>query len=137
MKKVLVVDDVNIIREMLNIHLKNHFELEFTTNAEEAFGKVATFKPDAMVLDVQMPGKMDGYELCKLIKSIDQFKHIYVLMLTADWKTVQKEGDEFCAADYTFKPFFGKDILRLLQVGLDELPQENIDNVIRIHQQPA
>jgi CheY-like chemotaxis protein len=137
MKKVLIVDDVYIIRELLNVHLKDHFELAFAENAEQAFGKMATFKPDAIVLDVQMPGEMDGYELCKLIKSIEQFKHTYILMLTADWKTVQKEGDEFCADDYTFKPFYGADILKMVQMGLKEIPHENLNNVIRIHKQSA
>jgi CheY-like chemotaxis protein len=134
--KILVVDDVAIIREMLRVHLEPHYELAFAENAEQAFGKVATFKPDAIVLDVQMPGDMDGYELCKLIKSIEQFKHIYILMLTADWKTVQKEGDDFCADDYTFKPFYGKDILAMLQKAFEPLEVTG-NNVIRVYQQLA
>jgi CheY-like chemotaxis protein len=137
MKKVLIVDDVNIIREMIKAHLEDHFELALAENAEQAFGKVATFKPDAIVLDVQMPGGMDGNELCKLIKSIEQFKHIYILMVTADWRTVQAEGDEFMADDYTFKPFYGKDILAMVQMGLGIIPQEDLNNVIRIHKQSA
>ena len=122
MKKVLVVDDVGIIRNLLRIHLQKDFIVEEASNADDALAKAATFKPDAMILDINMPGgSMDGNELCKLLKASDMFKHIFVLMLTADWRTVQKEGDDFTADEYTFKPFYGHDILAMLKKGVPDV----------------
>lgn len=145
MKKILIVDDVPMITTMLKHFLENDFELSIAHNAEEAFGRIPVFKPDAIITDNIMPGEMSGYDLCKLVKSIDQFKHIYILMLTADWKTVQQEGDEFCADDYTFKPFYGSEIAKIMKKALYPVPdfqdsvspdekQEIINNVVRIHQ---
>ena len=119
MKKLLIVDDTNIVRAMLKAHLKGTFEIMEAINADDALDKIPTFQPDAIVLDIQMPeGTMDGNELCKVLKTDLKTKDIYILMLTADWRTVQKEGDDFAANDFTFKPFHGKDILAMLKKGM-------------------
>lgn len=80
-KKVLVVDDEYTIRELVEISLEDDYEVWKAENAKQAFELVG-MKPDLMILDIMMPD-VDGYEVCKQIKSDDLTRHIPIIMLTA------------------------------------------------------
>ena len=116
MKKILIVDDVEIIRKLLTIQLRDHYYVDDACNADEAWDKIHFNKPDLIILDIQMPnGSMNGYELCEKIKADPAVSDIYVIMLTGDWRTVQKAGDDFKGDDYTFKPFTKEEVLTMVE----------------------
>jgi two-component system, OmpR family, phosphate regulon response regulator PhoB len=106
MKKVLIVDDQPIIRHMLRFGLRNSFVLEEAPDADVAYQMIVAAPPDAIVLDVMMPGSMDGYQLCERIKRDPALEHIHVVMVTACGQATDQElGRTLGANAYFIKPF--------------------------------
>lgn len=103
---ILIVDDnidtVELLRKRLKAEGYNTVE---AYDGEEALNKVYESKPDIIVLDVMMP-KMDGYEVCKRLKTDERTKFIPILMLTAKSDVESKvKGLDIGADDYVPKPF--------------------------------
>ncbi|NWF51714.1 MAG: response regulator [Nitrospirae bacterium] len=82
-KKILVVDDNNDSRELVVKVLKNKgYEMIEAIDGEEALKKAIAERPDLILLDISIP-KINGYEVTKRLKSIEEFKDIPVVALTA------------------------------------------------------
>ncbi len=80
--RILVVDDDTDVCEVLRrIFKKERFEVDIALNGFEAGVKVLRFNPDIIVLDLVMPG-IDGFEVCKLIKSNPKTSRIKILIYT-------------------------------------------------------
>lgn len=105
MKKVLLVDDQDLIRSMLRWHLRNDFNLIEACDGEEAKRQIECFNPDAVILDIRMPGKIDGYEVCTWIKSSPIYSKMYVILVTADWSLIESLVGALKADDFLIKPF--------------------------------
>lgn len=81
MKKILVVDDEEYIRELYRDELAEEgYQVELAEDGQEALGKMATFRPDLVTLDVKMPG-LDGIEVLRRIREKDA--SVPVLLVTA------------------------------------------------------
>ncbi|MDW5290266.1 two-component regulator propeller domain-containing protein [Formosa sp. PL04] len=103
--KVLIVEDNKELREHLKNELRDHYEIIEAVNGEEGLKKVLKHYPDIVVSDVMMP-KMDGFELCKRIKSEFETCHIPVILLTARALEEDRiEGYKTGADGYLGKPF--------------------------------
>ena len=104
--KILVVDDEIYIVHILDFSLgMEGYEVITALDGEQALEKVKNEKPDLIVLDIMMP-KLDGYEVCKNIKSSAETQHIPVILLSAKGRNVdQKLGFDVGADDYITKPF--------------------------------
>ena len=91
---------------LLKVLLTNEkFQIATASNGRQAIDQVEKEKPDHVILDVMMPD-MDGFELCKLIKSTFETSHIPVILLTSLCdKSDQLEGLGLGAEDYITKPF--------------------------------
>lgn len=104
-KLVLLVDDNAEMRAYIRKHLAIHFRLIEAADGEEGLALAREAMPDLVLSDVMMP-KMNGYELCRELKSQPQTSHIPVLLLTAKSSQNEKlEGLELGADDYLSKPF--------------------------------
>ena len=103
MSKILVVDDDKNINILIQSLLKNeNYEVVAAFDGEDALSKIDSEKVDMIITDVMMPN-MDGWELCKEVRS---FSNIPILMLTVLGETSQKvKGFEIGADDYLTKPF--------------------------------
>lgn len=103
---VLIVDDNIDTVELLRKRLKAEgYNTEEAYDGEEALKKVQESLPDLIVLDVMMP-KMDGYEVCRRLKTDERTKLIPVIMLTAKSDVESKvRGFDIGADDYVPKPF--------------------------------
>lgn len=102
---VLIVED----NKELRLHLKNEFnglyKIKEASNGKEGFEKAIKFCPDIIVSDVMMP-EMDGFEMCRKLKSDDGTSHIPVILLTARTLEEDKlEGYRIGADSYLPKPF--------------------------------
>ncbi|MGD8628245.1 MAG: response regulator, partial [bacterium] len=81
--RILVVDDEEHIRKIVRFQLeKSGYEVECAEDGLEALKAVEARTPDLILLDLMMPN-MDGYEVCKRLKSDYQTNHIPVIMVTA------------------------------------------------------
>ena len=109
--KILIVDDAVDTVELLKKRFRSEgYDTAEAYNGEEGLQRVAEFNPDLVVLDVMMP-KMDGYEVCRRLKSDEDTKYIPILMLTAKGEVEHKvKGLDIGADDYMGKPFDYKEL---------------------------
>jgi len=103
--RVLVVDDVLPNVKLLEVKLsREYFDVITAMSGREALAKVEAENPDIVLLDVMMPG-MDGFEVCRRLKSDPRFGHIPVVMVTAlSDATDRVLGLEAGADDFLTKP---------------------------------
>lgn len=105
MAKILVVDDEPEMREMLRMGLIEH-TVAVASNGAEALEKAHRFHPDLILLDVVMPGGMDGFETCRRIRIDTKLMRIPVIFSTSQNTLSDKlEGFDAGADDYVIKPF--------------------------------
>ena len=91
--KILFVDDEEDIREVVKLRLEtNGYVVDTAGSGEEAIRKVASNRPDLMILDVMMPG-MDGLAVLKKIRKDEIDTHLPIIILTA--KRKKMIGDLF------------------------------------------
>ena len=104
--KLLIVDDDQDFVTALSARLESRgFVVIKAFDGEEGLAKVYTGKPDAIVLDVMMP-KIDGFAVCKKLKSDENFKDIPVVMLTGKSEPDDVQTAKNIGADaYFTKPF--------------------------------
>ncbi len=109
--KILIVDDAVDTVELLRKRFHSEgYDTAEAYDGEEALQKVEEYNPDLIVLDVMMP-KLDGYEVCRRLKTDENRKYIPVLMLTAKGEVENKvKGLEIGADDYLPKPFDYKEL---------------------------
>lgn len=112
MYKILVTDDDDDIRELLNYNLtKEGYEVKTASNGEDCIKSIEKEKPDLILLDIMMPG-MDGIEVCEIIKQNHINKDILICFLTARFEDYsQIAGLEAGADDYINKPIKPKLLL--------------------------
>jgi putative two-component system response regulator len=103
---ILIVDDNPLGREALGDVLEPEgYIVAFAADGPEALLKASELQPDVVLLDVMMPG-MDGYEVCRRLRSDERLAEMPVLMVTAlDDRTSRLRGIEAGADDFISKPF--------------------------------
>jgi phosphate regulon transcriptional regulator PhoB len=118
-KKILVVEDESAINELICYNLrKAGFRAEGVFNGEEALKKIKAGKPDLILLDLMLPG-IDGFELCKALKSDEELSAIPIIMLTARSEELDKVlGLELGADDYITKPFSPRELVARIKTVL-------------------
>lgn len=106
MNKILIADDEAFIRDLIVTTLSDtDYDILTAKNGEEVLKIACEEKPDLILLDIMMP-QMNGYDVCKKIKSSPETKSIKVIMLTAlGGDTDRKKGFMVGADDYFSKPF--------------------------------
>ncbi|MEK5037921.1 response regulator transcription factor [Sporosarcina sp. FSL K6-3457] len=116
-KKILIVDDEQSIRTLLEYNLKQaQYETVSVADGEEAVQKAESEKPDLILLDLMLP-KMDGIDVCKTLRQrgID----IPIIMLTAKGDELDKVlGLEIGADDYMTKPFSPREVVARVKAVL-------------------
>lgn len=112
MKTVLIVDECDVFRGLLHHTLQGVYRVLSATNAVEALDLVRTYTPDAIVLDIQLPGEMDGIQLCEIIKSDKALKDIFIILSTSDVDAALANLiTRLHANDLILKPFRPDEIL--------------------------
>lgn len=104
-RRVLVVDDLDELRCLYAITLASYFEVDDASNAIIALEKIVNDRPQAVVLDIRMPGKMSGLDLCRHIKANAHFRDTKVVIVTgSDQLFDRQEGIHIGADAYFEKP---------------------------------
>jgi two-component system KDP operon response regulator KdpE len=107
---VLVVDDeprlVSLVRHVLEAV---GYRVVAAMDGRSALEKVAIEQPDLVLLDILLPGEIDGYEVCRRLR---EFSNVPIIMLTAKAKEEDKiTGFDVGADDYLIKPFSSKELV--------------------------
>jgi two-component system phosphate regulon response regulator PhoB/two-component system alkaline phosphatase synthesis response regulator PhoP len=116
---VAVVDDEPDILELVSIHLeKNGFIALGFNDANELFKLLEKKNPDLIILDLMLPD-IDGFEVCKFLRSRQEYKDIPIIMLTARSEEADKvTGLEIGADDYITKPFSPREMIARVKAVL-------------------
>jgi twitching motility two-component system response regulator PilG len=103
---ILVVDDSPTIQKVVSVTLEAHgHEVVTASDGMEALSKLRTLKPDLVLLDITMP-HMDGYQLCRILRSNDLTRQVPIVMLSGkDGLFDKMRGRMAGAASYITKPF--------------------------------
>ncbi len=104
MKRILIVEDDNLLNKMLTYNLASDgYEITSVLNARTAAEKLNGDEYDLVLLDINLPDG-NGYDLCRLVKP--DYPDTVVIFLTAnDQESDQIRGYEVGAVDYITKPF--------------------------------
>ena len=115
-KKILVVDDDPYILMSLEFLMrKNGFDVMVARNGTEALEIVEKQVPDIVLLDIMMPD-VDGYAICKHIKSSKKLKEAKVVFMSAKSKETDiQKGYDLGASLYVTKPFSTRQLLKQVQ----------------------
>lgn len=116
--KILVVDDNRIIRNLLRLTFKDstRYEVLEAESGEQALPLTIREKPTVIILDVMMPGELNGFEICRMIKSWPDTQHCNVIMLSARSQEQDFESGQTAGADfYVTKPFSPNELIALVE----------------------
>ncbi len=120
-KKIFIVEDELDFLSTLTERLEfEGFVVATAVDGEEALKKIPQEKPDLILLDIMLP-EMNGYQVCRELKSNPETKTIPVVVVTAK----SQESDKFWAKetgadDYLTKPFEMEELLQKIQDNLQE-----------------
>lgn len=137
---LLIIDDmpdnVLVLLDFLN---KSGYQVLVSQEGEEGIQRAEYAHPDLILLDVMMPG-LNGFEVCKILKSKETTKDIPVIFMTALIDTIDKvKGFEMGAADYITKPIQYEEVLARVSTHLkihkqkQELKEKNFMLQREIH----
>ena len=122
---IAVIDDEPDILELVSLHLtKANFKVKGFLNAESFFKFLSSKIPDLIILDLMLPDA-DGIEICKYLKSSQNFSSIPIIMLTARASETDKVlGLELGADDYVTKPFSPRELVARVKAVLRRKTQD-------------
>ena len=111
-KKILIVDDEpNIVISLEFLMKREGFQVEVAVDGEEAMRKVASLRPDLVLLDIMLP-KQSGFEVCQEIRGHPEWDGIRIIMLTAKGRDTEVQKGIALGADaYVTKPFSTKELV--------------------------
>ena len=118
--RILVVDDEPQIRRIMRTELTSAgYEVDDAKTGEEALGKVREFRPDLVLLDINMPG-MGGLAACRAIRAD---ANVALIMLTVhNTEAAKVEALDAGADDFVTKPFSTPELLARIRAALRRLP---------------
>ncbi|MBI4383877.1 MAG: response regulator [Nitrospinae bacterium] len=121
--KILVADDSATIQKIVAMAFeKEEVVVEGVGDGKKAFEKLPDSRPDVVLADTDMPG-MNGYQLCKKIKTSAEFGHVRVLLLASDFEGLDADQFKECRADdHITKPFKSEEIIKKVKGLLQKAP---------------
>ncbi len=114
MKTILIVDDDKDVRDLVEKTLRrDDRKVLKAKNGEEGVEVARSEKPDLIMMDIMMPGRVDGLEATRRIKNDPVAKDCTIIMLTAkDQDLDRQKAFEAGADDYFTKPFSPLELMR-------------------------
>ncbi|OXU15349.1 response regulator [Sedimentisphaera salicampi] len=119
-KRVLIVDDnAGNLSVVAGLVSKMGYEIILAQTGKEGIMSAKKYSPDAVLLDIMMPDK-DGYEVCKVLRTLPQTKDVPIIFLTAK---LQEDGIDKAfdsgGTDYLTKPYSSNVLLARLKTHID------------------
>lgn len=114
--KLLIVDDNPRIRNLLRYTFSNeHYELFEAEDGKQALTSILKVKPNIVLLDVMMPGEIDGFEVCDFIKSSTLINCRVILLTAKGQKDDFQKGLDSGADVYITKPFSPVSLMEIVE----------------------
>ena len=117
MEKILIVDDQLEVRELVEVTLRvGDYQILKAKSGEEAIEIVRAEKPHLIIMDIMMPGGMDGLEATRILKNDPETKDCKIIILTAKGQQTDIEkGFAAGADDYFIKPFSPLELIKKVE----------------------
>jgi DNA-binding response OmpR family regulator len=117
MKKILIVDDQLEVRELVEVTLRaGDYEVFQAESGEKAIEMAKAERPELIIMDVMMPGGIDGFEATQTLKKDLVTKKCQIIMLTAKGQEADKaKGMKVGADGYFVKPFSPLELIRKVE----------------------
>jgi DNA-binding response OmpR family regulator len=114
--RILLVDDEPSIVKMVSKRLEvEGFEVLVATDGQQALQRAQTDNPDLLILDLMLP-KLNGYEVCTMLKQDTRYQKIPIVMFTAKAQDRDEKLGRECGADaYIRKPFQSQELLETIR----------------------
>ena len=122
--RILLVDDEPSIVKMVGKRLEvEGFDVVIAMDGQEGLAKAQAEHPDLIILDLMLP-KLNGYEVCTMLKQDTRYQKIPIVLFTAKAQDKdEKLGMECGANAYVRKPFRAQELLEKIRALLAESPQ--------------
>jgi CheY-like chemotaxis protein len=121
MKKILIVDDNANVRRLIRVALGKTFTMFEAEDGAGGLQMAREHRPDLMVLDIMMPGEMDGLQLLDVIRADPALKAIRVVLVTAKGQVGDAEnGIQHGADAYFVKPFSPLQLTAFIRETIDK-----------------
>ncbi|MBT9492028.1 MAG: response regulator [Paucibacter sp.] len=116
MKKILIVEDQEEIRELIRVTLEfDDYEIDEASNGDIGLAKAGSFGPDLILLDVMMPGGLNGLQVCAKVKADPVTRQAKVILLTARGQESDRQAGLHAGADaYLIKPFSPLELMKVI-----------------------
>jgi two-component system phosphate regulon response regulator PhoB len=114
-QKLLIVEDSGDVRRLLRLALGyGMYRMYETDTGEEALTMIETLRPDVVLLDVMLPGRLNGFDVCRAVKEDRNLRSTFVVLLTARGQKGDLELGKAAMADaHVVKPF---SVARLIEI---------------------
>lgn len=105
--RIVIVEDQADIRKLIRMTLEfGDFELHEAADGESGLALIKAVHPHVVLLDVMMPGLLDGYQVCTKVKQDADLRDVKVILLTARGQATDIAAGQAAGADaYLVKPF--------------------------------
>jgi two-component system chemotaxis response regulator CheY len=115
-KRVMVVEDVKHVRELLSLILKNEgFDVIESVNGQDAWNKLEGSGIDMLITDLNMP-EMNGFELVKKLRNSADFHLTPVLMVTSEnHEPIRKKAKQLGVNEWLMKPLIPSDLMDVVR----------------------
>jgi len=115
-KRLLIVDDKREIRQLVRATLEfDGWEVFEAETGDAAVAAAAQHKPDLVVMDMMMPGTIDGMEATRLIKSAPETSACKVIMLSGSEIELREAALKAGVAEFIQKPFSPLDLIEKIE----------------------
>lgn len=107
MKRVLIVEDQPDIRKLIRMTLEfEPYDIHEAADGADGLRLAVELKPDLVLLDVMMPGGLDGLQVCARVRADASLAHTRVVLLSARGQLKDRDAGQQAGADeYLIKPF--------------------------------
>ncbi len=112
-KKILIVEDNTETQLILKIYLRDYYEIDTVSDAAEALKNIRKYKYDLIILDINLPGELDGNDVIVRVKGDSNLRFVPILVVTA--YALKGDREKFLAMGangYLSKPVDKKDIIQ-------------------------
>lgn len=117
MATLLIVEDQPEIRRLIRMTLEfESYQVHEAADGTDGWCLAQALQPDLILLDVMMPGALDGLQVCALVRAAPALAHVPVVMLTARGQQGDRErGHQAGANAYLLKPFSPMQLLETIE----------------------
>ena len=117
MNKILIVDDDAGIRELVDTTLRSDdYQIFQAESGEQAIELAKAEKPDLIIMDIMMPGGIDGFEASSIIKSDPETKNCAIVILSGTGQDAERKKEIAAdVEDYFTKPFSPLELIRKVE----------------------